>query len=85
MSKVKQQNSSLLCFPSSLNTILSQVAFCLALASVAAAIPQGAYKEVKEIPKPYTYQYAVADDYSKANFQKSESQDSNVSQLLFWK
>ena len=65
--------------------ILSQVAFCLALASVAAAIPQGAYKEVKEIPKPYTYQYAVADDYSKANFQKSESQDSNVSQLLFWK
>ena len=52
---------------------------CLALASVAAALPQGAYKEVKEIPKPYTYQYAVADDYSKANFQKSESQDSNVS------
>ncbi len=52
---------------------------------MAAAIPQGAYKEVKEIPKPYTYQYAVADDYSKANFQKSESQDSNVSQLLFWK
>ena len=30
------------------------------------------------IPKPYTYQYAVADDYSKANFQKSESQDANV-------
>lgn len=58
---------------------MSQVTLCLALASVAAALPQGAYKEVKEIPKPYTYQYAVADDYSKANFQKSESQDSNVS------
>merc|ERR1711892_883696 len=26
-------------------------------------------------PQPYTYQYGVADDYSKANFQKAESQD----------
>ena len=29
-------------------------------------------------PKPFTYQYAVADDYSKANFQKTESQDPKV-------
>ena len=30
----------------------------------------------KELPpQPYTYQYGVADDYSKANFQKAESQD----------
>ena len=63
-----------------MTNIMSQVAVCLALASVAAALPQGAYKEVKEIPKPYAYQYAVADDYSKANYQKTESQDSNVSQ-----
>ena len=33
----------------------------------------------EESPKPYSYQYAVADDYSKANFQKAESQDANVS------
>merc|ERR1711936_53456 len=26
-------------------------------------------------PSPYTYTYAVADDYSKANFQQSESND----------
>ena len=62
--------------------LLYQVAVCLALASVAASLPQGAYKEVKEIPKPYAYQYAVADDYSKANYQKTESQDSNVSKPL---
>ena len=49
---------------------------------MAASLPQGAYKEVKEIPKPYAYQYAVADDYSKANYQKTESQDSNVSKPL---
>ena len=40
---------------------------------------QAPYGKVpEEAPKPYTYQYAVADDYSKANFQKSESQDPNV-------
>ena len=35
-------------------------------------------KSPEEAPKPYSYTYAVADDYSKANFQKAESQDSNV-------
>merc|ERR1712112_28522 len=32
---------------------------------------------VKEVPEPYTYSYGVADDYSKSNFQASESGDAN--------
>merc|ERR1712113_128561 len=42
-----------------------------------AAAPAPAYKAVEKPlpPQPYTYQYGVADDYSKANFQKAESQD----------
>merc|ERR1711982_264999 len=41
------------------------------------AAPAPAYKAVEKPlpPQPYTYQYGVADDYSKANFQKVESQD----------
>merc|ERR1712106_556697 len=31
----------------------------------------------KLAPQPYAYQYGVADDYSKANFQKSETQDAD--------
>ena len=45
-------------------------------ATLALCLSQG-YKG-EESPKPYSYQYAVADDYSKANFQKAESQDANV-------
>merc|ERR1712212_1066293 len=45
------------------------------------AIPAGppAYgpPEEKLPPKPYAYEYGVADDYSKANFKKSETQDAN--------
>merc|ERR1712113_15553 len=42
-----------------------------------AAAPAPVYKAVEKPlpPQPYTYQYGVADDYSKANFQKAESQD----------
>ena len=29
----------------------------------------------KEVPQPYAYEYGVADDYSKANFKKAETQD----------
>ena len=29
----------------------------------------------KEVPQPYAYEYGVADDYSKANFRKTETQD----------
>merc|ERR1712106_397647 len=60
-----------------------QVAVLSVLLCYAAALPQYApapvYKAVaveKPLPpQPYTYQYGVADDYSKANFQKAESQD----------
>merc|ERR1712106_85049 len=50
---------------------------CLCLAAVASAVPQGGYAVEKLPPKPFNYQYGVSDDYSKANFQKTESQDSN--------
>merc|ERR1739844_841504 len=33
------------------------------------------YKEEKVAPQPYAYEYGVADDYSKANFKKTETQD----------
>merc|ERR1712106_800225 len=33
------------------------------------------YKEEKLAPQPYAYEYGVADDYSKANFKKAETQD----------
>merc|ERR1712106_292487 len=33
------------------------------------------YKEEKLLPQPFAYEYGVADDYSKANFKKSETQD----------
>merc|ERR1712012_378286 len=36
-----------------------------------------AYKEEKLPPQPFAYEYGVADDYSKANFKKTESQDGN--------
>ena len=56
----------------------------LALVAVASAAPQYApvvhavagyaAPDLAE-PSPYTYTYAVADDYSKSNFQQSESND----------
>merc|ERR1712042_378636 len=53
--------------------LLAQSAYCLPQY----AAPAPAYKAVEKPlpPQPYTYQYGVADDYSKANFQKAESQD----------
>merc|ERR1711986_32705 len=35
------------------------------------------YKEEKLPPQPSAYEYGVADDYSKANSKKTESQDGN--------
>merc|ERR1712038_1261061 len=35
------------------------------------------YVEEKLPPQPYAYEYGVADDYNKANFKKSETQDGN--------
>merc|ERR1711935_947310 len=37
--------------------------------------PAQVYKEEKLAPQPYAYEYGVADDYSKANFKKAETQD----------
>ena len=40
--------------------------------------PAPHYKPVEKLPpQPYAYEYGVADDYSKANFKKTETQDSN--------
>merc|ERR1712071_382775 len=38
--------------------------------------PAPAYAPVEKLPpQPYAYEYGVADDYSKANFKKTETQD----------
>merc|ERR1712025_70196 len=56
----------------------------LALAFVASASAAGPpaygapapYAPVEKLPpQPYAYEYGVADDYSKANFKKTETQD----------
>merc|ERR1711881_430218 len=59
-----------------------QAILSLALVAAATAAPQYAAKPVVAYaaddlaePSPYTYTYAVADDYSNANFQQSESND----------
>ena len=64
-----------------LNLYLFQAFITLALVAAASAAPQYApvvhavaAPDLAE-PSPYTYTYAVADDYSKANFQQSESND----------
>ena len=56
---------------------LFQLISTLALVAVASAqyAPAPVVKVVKEIPQPYAYEYGVADDYSKANFRKTETQD----------
>merc|ERR1719281_1845544 len=37
-----------------------------------------AYAPVEKLPpQPFAYEYGVADDYSKANFKKTETQDAN--------
>ena len=53
-----------------------QSTLCLVAATY--AVPQGGYAVEKLPPKPFNYKYGVHDDYSKANFQKTESQDANV-------
>merc|ERR1719291_93542 len=63
-----------------------KVILASALVAVAAAIPAGPpaygapapYAPVEKLPpQPFAYEYGVADDYSKANFKKAESQDAN--------
>ena len=67
--------------------VFPQVALAAALMAVAIAdkVPvayapapaykPAPYKEEKLPPQPFAYEYGVADDYSKANFKKTESQD----------
>merc|ERR550539_102932 len=63
--------------------LLSLVAVCAADtvpaygAPPAYGPPVAVYKEEKLPPQPYAYEYGVADDYSKANFKKTETQDAN--------
>ena len=57
--------------------ILFQVIICASVLALAASSPQKPYAEPQEAPKPFAYQYSVADEISKANFQKSESQDAS--------
>merc|ERR1712029_730881 len=62
---------------SSPTNMFKAIVFTVLLALCLAQKP-GPYQDLEEgPPKPYNYQYGVADDYSKANFQKSEAQDSN--------
>merc|ERR1739844_552833 len=63
------------------HTLNMQAFITLALVAAASAAPQYApvvhavaAPDLAE-PSPYTYTYAVADDYSQANFQQSESND----------
>merc|ERR1712025_1154720 len=44
-----------------------------AYAATAYAAPKYVEKELP--PQPFAYEYGVADDYSKANFKKTETQD----------
>merc|ERR1712037_556480 len=67
----------------SLTQTVNMFKVILASALVAAAYaaappaygPPAPYKEEKLAPQPFAYEYGVNDDYSKANFQKSESQN----------
>ena len=77
MLKVNQLNYM---HPSLVYRFYFQSTICLCLLAAAYATPQGGYAVEKLPPKPFNYQYGVSDDYSKANFQKTESQDSNVRQ-----
>merc|ERR1711935_1034743 len=67
-------------------TLNMQAFITLALVAAASAAPQYAAAPVVHAvagyaapdlaePSPYTYTYAVADDYSQANFQQSEAND----------
>ena len=57
-----------------------QVILACALVAVAASFPSGPVYAPAPYddgaPEAFAYEYGVADDYSKANFKKTESQDS---------
>merc|ERR1719381_388641 len=50
----------------------------LVAAAYAAAPPAPYHAPVEKLPpQPFAYEYGVNDDYSKANFKKTETQDAN--------
>merc|ERR1719402_405317 len=51
------------------------VASALIAAAYAAAPPRYGAPAPPPPPQPFAYEYGVADDYSKANFKKTETQD----------
>ena len=64
-----------------LTLLIFQFASCL-LGLVASVTCQGyapaPHHVVEKLaPQPFSYEYGVADDYSKANFKKTETQDAN--------
>merc|ERR1712106_31023 len=61
-----------------IQTTMFKLLTAATLLAVAAAqyAPAPAYHPVEKLaPQPYAYEYGVADDYSKANFKKAETQD----------
>merc|ERR1712008_598655 len=61
-----------------IQTTMFKLLTAVTLLAVAAAqyAPAPAYKPVEKLaPQPYAYEYGVADDYSKNNFKKAETQD----------
>merc|ERR1712128_368913 len=61
-----------------IQTTMSKLLTAATLLAITAAqyAPAPAYHPVeKPAPQPYAYEYGVADDYSKANFKKAETQD----------
>ena len=80
MFKVGSQSQPQLSF---LLTSLLQIILASALVATAFAAGPPAYgapapyAPEKLPPQPYAYEYGVADDYSKANFKKTETQDAN--------
>ena len=72
--KVQVMNTSI-----DLIKFISKVFILCAIVTISVAQKPGPYRDLEEgPPKPYNYQYGVADEYSKANFQKTEAQDGNV-------
>merc|ERR1712055_292754 len=66
------------CTAANMYKVLLTSAFFAATLASPAGVPAYAptnYVEKELPPQPYAYEYGVADDYSKANFKKTETQD----------
>merc|ERR1711942_137454 len=63
--------------PTMYKVLLASALFSASLAAPAGppAYAPAPYVEKELPPQPYAYEYGVADDYSKANFKKTETQN----------